>query len=240
MTKVKYSQEDTTRRQGMFLQALKQSGGIIAAACENSSVKYSEYKRWMRDDALFAEQVEEVSEAQFAFVESKLMQLISANDTTSIIFYLKTKGKGHGYTQRSDAKTDIEKEAAHEKRLEAMKERVELAKVTIREALEAKGAYSSMLDIRIETAAMLYTQAKMLFEEMASRGSVVNVETTREGDRRESLSPLYVAYLRCTKQLNDSMSGLGIEVKPDTTIENDDTLSKFLESIDGDDGRGAG
>ncbi len=48
--------------------------------------------RWYNTDPAFKERVGEITETQVDFVESKLMQSINANDTTAIIFYLKTKG----------------------------------------------------------------------------------------------------------------------------------------------------
>ena len=76
-----------------FLEALAQGYGIIATACEAIGIGRSTYYRWYNADPEFKEKVDEITETQVDFVESKLMQSINANDTTAIIFYLKTKGK---------------------------------------------------------------------------------------------------------------------------------------------------
>lgn len=55
---------------------------------------------WCENDKPFAESVDEILEARVDFVEGKLLQLITAGDVASIIFFLKTKGKHRGYAER--------------------------------------------------------------------------------------------------------------------------------------------
>ena len=88
-----------------FLEALAQGYGIIATACEAIGIGRSTYYRWYNADPEFKEKVDEITETQVDFVESKLMQSINANDTTAIIFYLKTKGKKRGYSDKAQPKT---------------------------------------------------------------------------------------------------------------------------------------
>ena len=83
-----------------FLGNLKAAGGIIYVACENTGINRSTYYKWRREDLEFATAADEVQEAQIDFVESKLMKLINEGDTTATIFYLKTKGKKRGYSEK--------------------------------------------------------------------------------------------------------------------------------------------
>jgi hypothetical protein len=87
-------------RKAMFIDNLKASGGIICVACESTGINRSTYYRWRESDKDFADAVDEVMEAQIDFVESKLMELVNAHDTTATIFYLKTKGKKRGWTEK--------------------------------------------------------------------------------------------------------------------------------------------
>lgn len=84
-----------------FLAALRQGYGIIATACEAVGIGRSTYYRWYNADQEFRAQVDEVTETQVDFVESKLIQAIRAGDTTATIFYLKTKGKKRGYSEKA-------------------------------------------------------------------------------------------------------------------------------------------
>ena len=80
----------------LFLNTLKAAGGVICVACEATGISRSTYYVWYNTDPEFRERVEEVMEAQIDYVESKLMNLINAGDTTATIFYLKTKGRRRG------------------------------------------------------------------------------------------------------------------------------------------------
>ena len=83
-----------------FLAALRHGYGIIATACEAVGIGRSTYYRWYNADQEFKAQVDEVTETQVDFVESRLIQAIKAGDTTATIFYLKTKGKKRGYSEK--------------------------------------------------------------------------------------------------------------------------------------------
>ena len=87
-------------RKQRFIENLKATSGIICLACANTGINRSTYYRWKEADAEFREQVEEVMEAQVDFVESKLLSAIKGGDTTAIIFYLKTKGRSRGYSEK--------------------------------------------------------------------------------------------------------------------------------------------
>ena len=88
-----------TPRQQHFLKALQETGGIISAACQKVNIhsRNTVYK-WMKDEK-FKAVVDEVNETNIDFVESKLMTLISQDNPTAILFYLKTRGKKRGYVE---------------------------------------------------------------------------------------------------------------------------------------------
>lgn len=82
------------------MENLKNAGGIIYVACENTGISRSKYYGWLKNDPSFAERCDEVKEAQIDYVESKLMGLINAGDTTATIYYLKTKGRKRGWSEK--------------------------------------------------------------------------------------------------------------------------------------------
>ena len=87
-----------------LLKALEETQGLIYHACKKAgNISRSTYYRYMREDKEFAKAVEEIKEAQGDYVEGQLIKNISKGKETSIIFYLKSKAKDRGYTEKSSA-----------------------------------------------------------------------------------------------------------------------------------------
>lgn len=89
-------------KKNQVLQALKESAGIVYKACEVAGIARSTFYEWIKTDENFASEYNAIQEMQIDFVESKLLQNIKNNDTTAIIFYLKTKGRKRGYQERTE------------------------------------------------------------------------------------------------------------------------------------------
>jgi hypothetical protein len=87
-------------RKNIFIKALKDSLGVVSFACHKAKVGRTTYYRWFAEDEVFKEKCLEIIEETGDFVEYKLLQKIKDNDTTSIIFYCKTKLKNRGYIER--------------------------------------------------------------------------------------------------------------------------------------------
>ncbi len=58
------------------------------------------YYNWIKTDILFKSQIDDILEDKIDFVESKLIEKIKENDLRAIIFYLKTKAKHRGYSEK--------------------------------------------------------------------------------------------------------------------------------------------
>ena len=103
-----------------FIDNLLKSMGNVSIACKNTTISREIYYKWLKEDLEFKKQCEEVMpEKVLDFVESKLFSLIDGvkcvkyykngeevvyerpPDNTSIIFYLKTKGKKRGYIEKT-------------------------------------------------------------------------------------------------------------------------------------------
>ncbi len=89
-----------TRRQNKVLEALKDTMGIVSQACEKAGIDRKTFYKWKEQEADFAERVAEITERQIDFVESSLLKLVRECNPTAVIFYLKTKGKERGYSER--------------------------------------------------------------------------------------------------------------------------------------------
>ena len=84
-----------------FLEAFKESKAIVSYACEKVNISRQTYYRWKGEDKDFREACEDIEEMVIDLVEGKLLTAINENDTTAIIFFLKTKGKKRGYIERT-------------------------------------------------------------------------------------------------------------------------------------------
>lgn len=101
------SRTRTQERKQAVIEALKKSLGIVTTACINAGIDRSTFYEWVKNDAEFAKAVDDIEDVTLDFVEGKLLQNVKDNDTQSILFYLKTKGKRRGYTERTEIQADI-------------------------------------------------------------------------------------------------------------------------------------
>lgn len=101
------SRTRTQLRKQAVIEALKKTLGIVTTACINAGIDRSTFYDWIKNDAEFAKAVEDIEDVTLDFVEGKLLQNVKDNDTQSILFYLKTKGKRRGYTERTEVVADI-------------------------------------------------------------------------------------------------------------------------------------
>ncbi len=87
-----------------FIKTLMDCYGNITRACEIQNIHRQTYYLWKREDSEFSKAVDEIdfTDHHIDFVENALHKKIEAGDTTAIIFYLKTKAKKRGYTEKSE------------------------------------------------------------------------------------------------------------------------------------------
>lgn len=97
----------TSERKDAVLLALEESRGIVAPACRKAGIGRTQFYKWLKEDKAFADAVADIEEVQLDYVEEKLLQNVEKNDTQSILFYLKTKGKRRGYTERTEVKVEL-------------------------------------------------------------------------------------------------------------------------------------
>lgn len=239
---------EQAKEKAKFIDALKAAGGIVYAACEKAGVSRSTYYRWRDTDPDFRAAADEVGEARLDYVEGKLMELINAGDTTATLFYLKTKGKERGWTEKNPVrKPDTQPAQAAPPALEAdgkdgadghqLTRRIKHKKDYIVRLLKKEGKYTAELSMQVQVVAQLLVRTDILAEAIFGDGHrAVNVEYSREGNERESVSPMEKLYLDYLGQSQRALRALGMNTDAkERKTDNDhfaDFLSEFKEGTD--------
>jgi len=89
-------------KKNKLLESLRNNLGNITLSCEEVGVNRSTYYSLMEKNAEFKSEVDEIQNMCIDVVENALFRNVRAGDTTAIIFYLKTKGRKRGYTERQE------------------------------------------------------------------------------------------------------------------------------------------
>jgi len=92
----------TEQSKKRVLEALEKSLGVATMACKTAGVGRTQFYQWIKDDEDFAEKVMDIENIALDFAESQLHKQIKEGNSTSTIFYLKTKGKKRGYIERQE------------------------------------------------------------------------------------------------------------------------------------------
>ena len=85
----------------MLLQALEKSLGVVTTACRSVGIGRTTFYKYYNTDNEFKKAVDDISNVALDFAESQLHQLMQDKNASSVIFYLKTKGKNRGYYEKS-------------------------------------------------------------------------------------------------------------------------------------------
>ena len=85
-----------------MLEALTKSLGIVTTAAKLVKIDRKTHYEWLKTDPKYREAVDDLSEVALDFAESRLHGLIREGNPTSVIFFLKTKGRSRGYIERQE------------------------------------------------------------------------------------------------------------------------------------------
>jgi len=86
----------------LMYEALKAKLGVVTAAAKRIKIDRTTHYLWLKKDESYKKWIEELPEITLDFVESALHKQIKLGNITSIIFFLKTKGKKRGYIERTE------------------------------------------------------------------------------------------------------------------------------------------
>ena len=87
---------------GLRPEALRLALGNIGDALAATGFNRKTVDSWRKKDSQFATAVASMADVALDYVESNLMKQIGAGNSASTIFFLKTKGKKRGYTEKQE------------------------------------------------------------------------------------------------------------------------------------------
>jgi hypothetical protein len=121
------NKQNVTLKKAM-IEALEKSLGIVTTACKSVGIERNTHYVWMREDEVYKAAVEGIDDMAIDFAESQLNKLMrgaehqvvtnkgeiveirDAPNPSSIIFFLKTKGKKRGYIEKQEVEVSGERE----------------------------------------------------------------------------------------------------------------------------------
>lgn len=88
----------------LFIKAYLEHLGSITGASRAVKMERQTYYDWRKSDPKFAEYIDNIDVDDFLLGEAKkgLLKNIQKGDVASIIFTLKSKGKGEGFTEKQE------------------------------------------------------------------------------------------------------------------------------------------
>lgn len=89
-------------KKNRLIESLRNNLGNITLSCEEVGIDRTTYYRLLEKNAEFKKEVDEIQNICLDVVENALFRNVKAGDTTAIIFYLKTKGRKRGYTEKQE------------------------------------------------------------------------------------------------------------------------------------------
>lgn len=99
--------ERTNEAKALLLEKLESNLGVLTISCKQAGISRKQYYEWRKVDEEFRQRADEIQEVATDFVEHQLYKNIKTGDTQSILFYLRTKGKGRGYTERTELQVEV-------------------------------------------------------------------------------------------------------------------------------------
>lgn len=90
-----------------MIEALERTLGVVTPACKAVGISRWTHYDWIKNDPEYKQAVEDMPEIALDFVESQNYKQIKDGNTSAIIFYLKTKGKGRGYIEKKETEVTV-------------------------------------------------------------------------------------------------------------------------------------
>lgn len=103
-----YTVQERQQAQEEFLACYEKTLGVLTPAAKAAGVNPSTVWRWKQEFPEFAQRCEEIEEIAVDFVETKLYNLINEGSEACTIFYMKTRGRHRGYSEKQQLDVNAE------------------------------------------------------------------------------------------------------------------------------------
>lgn len=91
---------NTEKKKEQMLETLRKNGGNVQKSADAVGIGRRTHYDWMESDVNYKNAVEDIAESCLDNAEDVLQTAIRNGDMTATIFYLKTKGKKRGYSEK--------------------------------------------------------------------------------------------------------------------------------------------
>ncbi len=102
-----------TVKQKLFIKAFEKHATNISRACDVVGIDRSTHYTWLSRNSTYKEKIQAIEEGMIDFAEGMLYKNMKEGKESSILFFLKTRGKKRGYTEKTEidmiAKIEIKK-----------------------------------------------------------------------------------------------------------------------------------
>jgi len=91
-----------TKKQILFLEAFEKHATNISRACKVVNIDRGTHYNWFSTNSTYKEKIEAIQESMIDFAESMLYKNMKSGKESSILFFLKTRGRDRGYIEKQD------------------------------------------------------------------------------------------------------------------------------------------
>ena len=241
-------QDKEQKKKEIVAEIIRQKG-FKGVACTAIGLNPRTFRQWMAEDAEFRQAVDDAvdiaKEYRDEVAEKALFDLVEAKDTTAVIFYNKTRNKHKGYTERimpqhpkEEPKPEtpaLSGQTADEETAKRIKAKISGKKAYLVKLLKDQGKYTAELSIQATVTAQLLVRTEILAEEILAEGhEAINVELSREGNERKSISPKEKLYLDFVEKSQKALRALGMNTDSKDRKTDGDDFKKFMEDFSDD------
>lgn len=241
-------QDKEQKKKEIVAEIIRQKG-FKGVACTAIGLNPRTFRQWMAEDTEFRQAVDDAvdiaKEYRDEVAEKALFDLVEAKDTTAVIFYNKTRNKHKGYTERIMPQQTKEEpkpetpalsgQTADEETAKRIKAKISGKKAYLVKLLKDQGKYTAELSIQATVTAQLLVRTEILAEEILAEGhEAINVELSREGNERKSISPKEKLYLDFVEKSQKALRALGMNTDSKDRKTDGDDFKKFMEDFSDD------
>ena len=86
-----------------MIDAVKRSNGLVTSAAHRLGIGRRTFYSYMEKHPEVRDAIDEATARTLDLAENRLLQAIDSGDLQAIMFYLRTKGKSRGYTEKVES-----------------------------------------------------------------------------------------------------------------------------------------